>query len=108
MSTRGRRGLGTQDHHIVCMLSYVDVFLDNLKYDTYIRMRLKSESYFVGWLVEGSAPYEVKNSKYLRLLFHVAVDSRHLSRADSEGSCELERLWRRTGFYVLLPAATDQ
>jgi hypothetical protein len=48
VSTRGRRGLEIQDHHIVCMLSDVDVFLDKPKYDTYIRMRLKSESYFVG------------------------------------------------------------
>jgi len=29
-------------------LSYVDVFLDKPNYDTYIRMRLKSESYFRG------------------------------------------------------------
>jgi hypothetical protein len=48
VSTRGRHGLGIQDHHIVVILSDVDVFLDKPKYDTYIRMRLKSESYFGG------------------------------------------------------------
>jgi hypothetical protein len=48
MSTRERQALETQVHHIVGILSYVDVFLDKPIYDTYIRMRLKSESYFGG------------------------------------------------------------
>jgi hypothetical protein len=36
------------NHHIVCILSDVDVFLDNPEYDTYIRMRFKSVPYFDG------------------------------------------------------------
>jgi len=48
LSTRERQALEARDHHIVGILSYVDVFLDKPTYDTYIRMRLKSESYFCG------------------------------------------------------------